>query len=116
NAVELRAVDVRTGKSKVVAGDATADVSGLMLHPRTYEVQAVGITRARLEWKALDPAIDADLATLAALDRGDFEVISRDDADKTWLVSYVQDKGPVKYYAYDRAAKQGTFLFSHRPE
>ncbi|MCG8422423.1 MAG: S9 family peptidase [Proteobacteria bacterium] len=116
NATELRALDVWTKKQQIIASDRTADVREIVIHPTNYKIQAVGFTRARTEWKVLDPAIKDDFAALAKLHAGDFDVVNRDDADKTWLIAYTQDKGPIAYYAYDRAKKAGTFLFSHRPE
>jgi dipeptidyl aminopeptidase/acylaminoacyl peptidase len=56
------------------------------------------------------------LTALRAAADGDFDVISRDRADKTWLVGYTQDRGPIRYYAWDRAAKKATFLYSHQPK
>src|SRR5690606_3756199 len=92
------------------------DVSWLLMHPRTHAVQAAAFTRARNEWKVIDPAVEADFAALATIHDGDFTVQSRDHADKTWVVSYTSDKVPTRYYLYDRATKQGSFLFSSRPE
>ena len=116
NATELRGLDTRTKKMKVIAADATADAGEIVAHPTSYKIQAVGFTRARIDWKVLDPSIAGDFAELAKLHVGDFNVVDRDDADKTWLISYTQDKGPIAYYAYDRASKKGTFLFTHQPE
>ena len=64
----------------------------------------------------LDPSIAADFEALKKLRRGQFSVVSRDLADKTWLVGYRADDGPVYYYAYDRANKQGRLMFSHQPK
>src|SRR5439155_813143 len=36
-------------------------------------------------------------------------------ADAHWLVAFTSDRGPIRYYAWDRAAKKGTFLFVHQP-
>src|SRR5260370_12317044 len=40
----------------------------------------------------------------------------RGEADTTWLIAFTDDAGPIQYYAYDRASRDGTFLFSSRPE
>lgn len=116
NTAELRVINVRNGKVRTLAEDPTASVSGLMIHPRTYEVQAVNFERARADWEILDPSIEDDFAALAKLHDGDFDVVSRDNRDRTWLVSYAVDDGPVAYYTYDRRKKSGELLFVHRPE
>jgi dipeptidyl aminopeptidase/acylaminoacyl peptidase len=114
--VELRAMDTTTGKESTVAADATADMSQLAIHPTTHQVQAVAFTRARTEWKLLDESISQDFVALSAVHAGDFSIVSRDHADAQWLVRYEHDKGAPRYYAYDRARKQATFLFSTLPE
>jgi len=57
-----------------------------------------------------------DFAAIAKLDPGDFAIINRDRADKNWLLAFVNDLGPVKYYSWDRTAKKGTYLFTNRPK
>jgi dipeptidyl aminopeptidase/acylaminoacyl peptidase len=42
-------------------------------------------------------------------------MLSRDLADKTWLIAFTLDTGPVKYYRYDRDTRTGRFLFDSRP-
>jgi dipeptidyl aminopeptidase/acylaminoacyl peptidase len=74
------------------------------------------MTKHREIWTVLDPGVKEDFETLEGLHYGDFSVVNRDHADKTWLVAYSQDKGPVLYYSYDRASKKGTLLFSARPK
>jgi len=115
NASRLLEVDIATGKSKVIAEDAQYDVAGIMAHPRTRKLEAVSFVRARTEWQILDKSIEADFEALRKVRDGDLFVGSRDLADKTWLVAYVVDDGPVAYYAYDRATKKATFLFTNRP-
>jgi dipeptidyl aminopeptidase/acylaminoacyl peptidase len=114
--VELRTMDITTGSESTMASDPRADVSELAIHPTTHQVQAVAFIKARTDWKLLDEAISQDFMTLAAVHAGDFSIVSRDQADARWLVRYEHDKGPPRYYAYDRARKQATLLFSTLPE
>jgi dipeptidyl aminopeptidase/acylaminoacyl peptidase len=100
---------------EVIAEDPQYDVSDVMIHPDTYEPQAVSFTKARQEWQVLDESIQEDFDAVARLDRGDFSIYDRDDADETWLVGFTKDDGPVSYYAYDRESKKGNFLFVSRP-
>ncbi len=116
NTVELRALDLRTGQQRTLASDAEADVTELHINPRSNNVEAVGITRARLEWKVLDPRVEADFAAVAKLGDGDRAIVSQDNRARTWLVRVDDDNGPPHYYTYDRQGQQGTFLFSSRPE
>ncbi len=103
-------------KDEVLAADPHADVSGALYNSVKHEVEAVAFNRERVKWKALDPKIEADLKALAEGAKGEPSVISRDHADKTWVVSYSADVEPTTYYLYDRATKKVTKLFTAQPE
>ncbi|MDQ2907712.1 MAG: S9 family peptidase [Chloroflexota bacterium] len=116
NAGRLVKMEIATGRSSVIAEDPQYDVSSVVVDPDTYEIQAAGFVKDRLTWQVLDSALEADFAALQAIQRGDFTITSRDDADTTWVVTFTQDNGPVAYYAYDRSTKAATFLFVNRPD
>jgi dipeptidyl aminopeptidase/acylaminoacyl peptidase len=116
NAARLVRLDLHTEEVEILAEDPEFDVSGVLVHPDTREVQAATVTRARTEWIVFDEAVREDFAAIAKLHPGDFAVVSRDRADENWLVTFTVDDGPVSYYAYDRGEKQGTHLFDNRPE
>jgi len=116
NAGRLVKLDIATGKIEVIAGDPQYDVSNIMIHPDSYEVQAVTFTKDRDKWVVLDESIKEDIEVIKQLHRGDFFISSRDDPDDTWLVGFTADNGPVPYYSYDRATRKATFLFDHRPD
>jgi dipeptidyl aminopeptidase/acylaminoacyl peptidase len=108
--------DLRSGAEKLLAASDEVDAGHVVVHPRRHVVEAVGFQTGRNEWKVVDPRVAGDFTALRAAAEGDFDVISRDRADKTWLVGYTQDRGPIRYYAWDRAAKKATFLYSHQPK
>ena len=64
----------------------------------------------------IDPAVKSDFEGIAKLNDGDFTIVNRDYADKNWLVSFTSDRGPARWYLWDRDAKKGTFLFSAQPK
>jgi len=115
NAGRLVKLDLATGATEVIAQDPTYDVSDVMINPDSYEIEAVAFTKDRNEWVVLDESINEDFRAIQALDVGDFSIRSRDHADKTWIVAFVKDDGPVSYYAFDRGAKRGTLLFVNQP-
>ncbi len=112
----LLAVDSKTGTDEKIFRHPEADIAGVVLHPRDYRLQAVAYDPARLEWKVVDPAIEADFAALRNLAEGDFQIVSRDDADRWWTVLYNSDRKPARYYLYDRQEKKAELLFSTRPK
>lgn len=108
--------DLRTGMEKLLAKSDEVDAGQVMVHPRRHVVEAVSFLTGRSEWKVVDAGVRADFAALRTAAEGDFSVVSRDRADKTWLVAYTQDRGPIRYLSWDRAASKATFLFSHQPK
>jgi len=115
NTSQLRQLDLATGKETTLAYDNAADVADVFIHPIKHVVQAVAFNKERVTWKVIDPSVQADFDAITKVRDGDFSVINRDDADKTWLVSFTEDDGPVYYYAWHRDTKKAELLFSNRP-
>jgi dipeptidyl aminopeptidase/acylaminoacyl peptidase len=116
NASRLVKLNLATGGITLIAEDPQYDVSSVMIHPDTYEVQAVAFNRDRLEWTLLDEAIKLDFDRIRDIHEGDFSLVSRNDADDTWLIAFNVDNGPIPFYAYSREAQSATFLFDNQPE
>ena len=92
-----------------------ADVADAMINPITLEPEAIAVNRLRKEWTIVDPAVKPDLEKLATLVDGEVEVIDRSLDDRTWIVAYLVDDGPVQYWIWDRDAQEGKYLFTNRP-
>jgi len=114
NTAALATLDLATGESKILYEDPRADIRNLMVHPVEKNIEAAAVEFTRTEWKIFDPAIQADIDYLKSVSPGDWNVSDRTLDDKFWIVSYLVDDGPVRYYLYDRAAKQARFLFTNR--
>jgi dipeptidyl aminopeptidase/acylaminoacyl peptidase len=108
-------IDLDSGDEDVVAADPVYDVAGITLDPETRAVQVVTFLRDRSELVVIDPAVAGDIEALSTVQRGDLTILSRDHADRTWLVAYSVDDGPVAYYVWNRAQRQPVFLFHHQP-
>jgi dipeptidyl aminopeptidase/acylaminoacyl peptidase len=108
----LFAWDLKDDEKKLLAADERADVA----YPTEKNIQAVGFTYERREWKILDDSIKKDLDYLATVVDGELQVTSRTLDDKQWTVAYILDNGPVKYYRYDREAGKAHFLFNSRDD
>ena len=116
NAQRLLALDLASRQEKVVAEDPQYDISGIITHPTTCTIEAVGFYKDKLEWQILDESIVADFEFLKAAKKGEFRIVDRTLDDLNWLVAYFTDDGPIYYYAYDRTAKTTKFLFTNQPE
>jgi len=115
NTARLVKMDIANASIEVIAEDPQYDVSEVIIHPDTYEVQAVSFYKARNEWMILDESIKNDFNSISKLDYGDFFLYSRDNADRTWIIGFTKDNGPVSFYSFDRKSQRGTFLFDNRP-
>jgi dipeptidyl aminopeptidase/acylaminoacyl peptidase len=116
NTAALASLDLKTGEEKLIAQGDKADVGGVLMHPTRNTAQAVAFDYLRQEWKALDPAVGQDLAKVKKVADGDFTIPSRTLDDRKWVVAYVMDNGPVKYYLFDRDSGRATFLFTNRKD
>jgi len=112
---ELRVVDVASGAEKTLAANPEVDLGEIVAHPFEHHIQAVGFAKDRLQWTILDSTIADDFETLRTFQDGEFRVVSRALADKTWVVLYTLDRKPAAYYTYDRTTKRLDFLFTARP-
>ena len=110
----LASLDLRTGDVTPLAWDDRADVADTLLHPTERTVQAVAFNYDRKSWQVTDDAVAADLEFLSTVSAGDIEIVSRTLDDSCWIVAYLLDDGPVRYYRYLRHDREARFLFTNR--
>jgi len=115
NTSAVLAINLATHERTLLAEDPRADAQDVVVHPTLKHVQAASFAIERKQWQVLDPAIAPDLAYLAGVADGELEIVSRSEDDQFWVVLYLVDDGPVRFYLYDRQARQARFLFSDRP-
>lgn len=116
NTSRLVKLELETGKVEVLAEDPSFDLSHVLIHPDTYEVQMVSFYKAREDYVVLDKAIKEDIENISKLNKGDFSILDRDSKDNVWVLAFTVDNGPVSFYTYNRTTKQGTFLFHNKPD
>jgi dipeptidyl aminopeptidase/acylaminoacyl peptidase len=116
NTSALFAHNLETNSQTLLAEDARADFSDWLQHPTEHTVQAASFNYDRERQQILDDQIKADFEYLQSIVKGEIGVSSRTLDDQHWMVTDSSDLAPVRYYLYDRAAKQAKFLFTDRPE
>ena len=116
NTSALVAVDHASKQTRVLATDPQADVDDVVRHPTEMHIQAVSFVYDRKRWQILDASIETDLAHLRTVADGEIEITSRSLDDHFWIVVYVVDDGPARYYLYDHRKQNTTFLFTSRPD
>jgi len=108
--------NIETGEEKVITSSPEVDAGIVMINPYTDVLEAVSFEPGRRKWTIIDPSVKGDFDAIAKLAEGDFSVVNRDAANKTWLVAFTSDRGPARWFVWDRAAKKGTLLFSAQPK
>ena len=108
--------EIVTGTETVIAENPNVDAGEVIIHPVKHVVQAVDFPAGRQAWTVIDPLVKSDFEGIWKLRDGDFRVVNRDRDDRTWLVGFTEDRGPVRYYSWDRETKKGTFLFVQQPK
>ncbi|WP_127587410.1 S9 family peptidase [Paenibacillus koleovorans] len=116
NTGALVKLDLDTGAIEPIASDPVYDVSELMIHPFTLELQAVLFHRERMEWQLLDESLRPVLERLRVTHAGEPFIQNRSLTDREWLVGYRTDIGPTSYYLFHLDTMETTFLFDDRPE
>ena len=104
------------GSDQELAASSEADADSVLIHPKTHVAQAVRFSPGRSTWTVIDPSVQADFDGIARLHEGDFSVIDRDQADKTWLVAYHLRPRADLLLRLGPRARKGTFLFVHQPK
>lgn len=101
-------------QSTLLAEETKADAHDVICHPTEKHVQAVSFIYERKRWQILDQAIEPDLSYLRTIADGEVEIVSRTLDDEFWVVLYVLDNGPIRFYIYDRKQQVARFLFTNR--
>ena len=112
----LTRIDLATGKTNIMAAHERADIGGTVDDIETHEPVAYTVTVERTEYFALDPRVQADLDFLSAQGIGDWDLNSRTEDDRFWLVAGSSDVRPGVGFLYDRHMRTIRELYRSRPE
>ncbi len=104
------------GPEKVLSSSPEVDPSTVWMHPTRHVVQGVVFEPGVPAWTLIDPTVKKDFDIFPHLGRGFPEVVSRDRADRTWIVALRDAQGPTRYFSLDRTSLQAKQLFVDRPK
>ena len=104
------------GQEKVLAANPEVDPADVSVHPTRHVVEGVAFEPGLPAWTLLDPTVKKDFDVFPHIARGFPQVVSRDRADRTWIVSFRDAQGPTRYFTFDRTSLQGKPLFVDRPK
>lgn len=121
-------VDLKDGHERgVIAEDSHCDVAfvdmarlgmepGVILHPATGAVQAVEFNYMTPQWSFIDPKLKTDFEHINREAPGFIDLVSRDNADRIWIVAIRHSDTPGKFYTFNRDTKKLTTLFDENPD
>jgi len=109
-------VDLATGAQTLVAEHAKADISDVLVDPRSLEVTAVSAEYVRDEWIPVEPQTGADLRWLETELKADFDIVSQTEDGTRWTLAAGNPEQPAVYWLFDRPARRLTRLFTARPQ
>jgi dipeptidyl aminopeptidase/acylaminoacyl peptidase len=119
---QLVRIDLKTGQPvAVLASDPDSDVAdagdqpAVLINPATHALEAVEFEQTTPHWTFLDAGVGADFARIGHEIPGFLRLLSRDRADRKWIVTASRSDAPVAYALYDRDTKKVTPLFSDNP-
>jgi dipeptidyl aminopeptidase/acylaminoacyl peptidase len=113
-------VDFQNGKELgVVAQDSKCDVAeaglgdepSVIINPITHALEAVEFDYTSPHWVFLDSNLQSDFQKIEHDAPGFFDLISRDRADRQWIVAMRRSDAPASYFLFDRDTKKTTPLF-----
>ena len=113
---QLYTIHLETRERTVLSHNPEVDLGPVIIHPTEHHLQAVGYNLHRLEWEVIDGSVADDMAALGRAHSGEISIVSRDHADRNWLVAYTSDQDSVRYYVYRRDSQSAEYLFSNRPD
>ena len=110
----------------IVAEDPQCDVAfadvgrlgiepSVILNPVTDAPQAVKFNYKTPQWFFVDPRLKADFAEISRQVPGFIDLVSRDNADRVWIVASRRSDAPLTFYKYDRETKKLSQLFTENP-
>lgn len=110
--IAIKFLDLKNGKSTLIAEDKKTDSYAFTSDPTTNKVQAVMTNYDKPKYRIIDNAIRDDIKFLESLNLGELEIINRTVDDQTWFVIFYSDISSAKYYKYDRNNKKVKYLFA----
>jgi dipeptidyl aminopeptidase/acylaminoacyl peptidase len=120
-------VDLQDGQEVgVVAGDPQCDVAftdvgrlgiqpSVIVNPITDAPQAVEFNYEMPHWFFVDSKFKADFAEISRQAPGFVDLVSRDNADRVWIVAIRRSDAPGKFCTFERGTKKLKLLFDENP-
>jgi dipeptidyl aminopeptidase/acylaminoacyl peptidase len=111
----LTLLNLKSKAATVLAESDKSDIAYVISDPVTEEVLAYSSEYQRMDWKALDPALKADLKFLDRQVAGYWTLLSQSKDNNLWTLWIDNISEPIKFGLYDRKKRTLKTLFAARP-
>lgn len=111
----LTVLSLDSGETTVLAESGVADISNVLIDPRTHEPIGYSVNYLKSKWAGLDEDTAADFEALAAALAGSIEVVATTDDMSTWIVHEDATDKSGAYYIYDRESRSVRKMLDQRP-
>jgi dipeptidyl aminopeptidase/acylaminoacyl peptidase len=112
----LSRFDLLTGEVSVLAAVDGADVADVLLHPTTYEADAVLVDGLSFEWFPLTSRAASAFRILDQKLRDPYSVVSRTVDDRLWVILESGPTNPGAYHLFNRETGRVDRLLDIRPD
>lgn len=111
----LTRVSVSTGDAELLAENAEADISGILLDQQTLEPVAYNVNYLKSSWQGLTDAVTKDLDAIANELKGSLSIVATTSDMSKWVVHEDATEKSGAYYIYDRADGSVSEMLVTRP-
>lgn len=115
NYAGLTRVNVASGESQDLIIADNADISDVLIHPRTHEVIAVSTNIHQQKWQHIDGSYARDLQILNWEAKGDMNIVATTLDGEQWVIHTGPSDGSSEYVVYDRDSQTLKKLFTTQP-
>jgi len=109
-------IDIDSGDTTLIAALEGVDVSEILLHPTTYDIDAVLVDRLSVEWLPLTANAANALRIFNERLHGSASVLSRTVDDRLWVAYEDSPTNPGVYHLLDRNTGELRRLIDVRPD
>lgn len=112
----LNCVSADEATPLVLFEDPRADISGVLIDVRTYQPLACSVEYERRTLRVLGESLRSDIDLLSHEIEGEWQLLSRSEDDRYWLVWESGDRLPGAVLLFDRHTRRLQTLYVTRPE
>lgn len=109
-------VNIEDDTQILLAHSNKSDISDLLMHPVSYDVEAWASTYLKKEWHILSTNIKEDIDFLNTKFLEEYKIVSRTKNDIYWIITVNDAQNPGEAWVYERENKTLVKIYDTRPK